>query len=912
MFRMDKKYSARLRIDNTVEFNWETGIAADLTICDGYGACIAKNLHAEKGSYIDCFYSDGRSYSDEYTFIIYAKNGAVIEKTVKLKTFLPRISKEITNAEHPYLFINRSEIEKVKSYIAGGESFFVKQFKEICKNADSFCDEFEKTDVLEPVREVIEERGAKTSTIAVAWALTDNRRYAENVRRMLLLHAEYYEKNQTYIYAQHKSEARPMFNLAIAYDLIYGFLTESERKRIEDNYFRFALSLHLKINRGMMCDMGDDPFAFAFIGFLLKDDSLIQKGFFEEDYGLVHNIIEGIGDDGIWWEGNTIYHFARLHRFIYVAEAAYKSNYDFYNAEFSGPRQTKFYDDRQKRHIYRRPENVSDAENKSIKELFDSLLYWVYSNMNTIPTGDMMVEKMPFGTLGNMDKPWADTLVRCAMDLAYSRYGDEKYAAILNAAYPNGRENCASFDDTYIFFIKKDFPKIKWEIKNGIINKKMYNKEGCSVFGDIGMTVLRSGGGGKKSTDAVITWDNYDHHGHDHSDKLGISLYGAGQIILGDAGSYTYSTPERVEYAVLSVGHNVLIADETSQRPYENTAAEQNYFNNGNVFEHTNGRLGQIVIGPSLRCVTVSNDLAYESLGIRLKRCLCQIGDYVIDISEAVSGSPHKYDQLYRICNCEKEYINGAAAEENDAGKRLSERLGYNRVMPLAYYGNATESIWKLNSGAYFKITLLGGESTEFIHAMGPLPDSSMRQNMLFMRRENTCSERFITVLEPKPDTDFRTISDENGAAIITSDGTKDIIYYSEGVKENGDFGTDAIFAVQRIGHDRTEIAAVSAKYINFDGKKICFERESSAIITKCSDDCYRLDFNQSEENTLVTFSGFDGYKLFKAELKDDISLSEIKLSDNMAFNARRNNIYVFSRNDGNKTLEKPKTAEIG
>src|SRR5690606_26881482 len=106
-----------------------------------------------------------------------------------------------------------------------------------------------------------------------------------------------------------------------------------------------------------------------------------------------------------WWEQATSYHHERIDDSIWLAEAAYRNNYDLYGFLLNGERDPTNPPNHELRDDY--------AQNKSIRELLDFSLYYLFPDLTQPAVGDS--DKVLF-------------VPGFTYEAAYKRYGDKRYA----------------------------------------------------------------------------------------------------------------------------------------------------------------------------------------------------------------------------------------------------------------------------------------------------------------------------------------------------------------------------------------------------------------------------------------------------------------------------------------------------
>lgn len=181
--------------------------------------------------------------------------------------------------------------------------------------------------------------------LALAYAFTDNEKFAKPVRETLLKYAQLYPHYQRHDrwgrkgalavvggrrYCQHLSEAVGIIKMAKAYDLIYNFLSPPDRKRIEKNFLVATVREILKyniFNPGKNNHQTWFNAGYAVVGVACGDAELVHiavngpKGFHAQ-------LQKSLTADGIWYEGTISYHFYALQAMEEIVDAVRRIGWD--------------------------------------------------------------------------------------------------------------------------------------------------------------------------------------------------------------------------------------------------------------------------------------------------------------------------------------------------------------------------------------------------------------------------------------------------------------------------------------------------------------------------------------------------------------------------------------------------------
>ena len=921
----DDPFRAEYRADNILRLFWSNEREGTLSV---YGKSSPESTEskiifenkavATNGSYDIELKEEDDSYSNYYTFC-FSGDDKNITRTVKTETLLQRRTNMAISNSHPHFIANQADVERVKAAISAKHSFYSRMYDYITENAMGLYSKYlEYTEVScgdvdsNPNHQIARD----LADIAVAYALSDDIRYFNAVRHMLLLYADYCKEETNYLSTQIKDESYFVFGMACAYDLIYNDLTETDRNIIEENYFRATAEKLKKMPQpGALHGAGQTHYGLMQIGFLLNDHELIDAGL-NNWAGVRYFFLNGIGDDNLWWE-SIGYHAERLEFGIFTAEAAYNSGYDMYNWKSCGYRDkyVKNYNDTVDAEFRRGDDEELYAE-KGLKNLIDGYMDFVLSDGS-------------YPAIGDTDGESRLKNISLVFEAAYSRLGDSKYAWVLNQDYSTARNTENYPDIKSIFLLKPEIEEGNFELINSRIGKRSYHKEGSSKYGDMGVAIFRAAGEPQDSVNAVMNWAEYGTSRHSHADKLGIMIYGRGENMMPEIGRYNYRTLPNKEFANHTVAHNTVVVDMSSQAPLK--TANEEYLPDENVSE-TAGELINMAIGPTSSLMKAENSNAYGHLGVSLNRSLWMMDDYVIDIFNATGTSAHTFDMPY-IINGELYSTNLNFSEDKDENASLGTDSGYQHIRRLSKTEPTTDmwnAVWKTEKG-YFRTTTYGGALTELIKGKAIDSTGEYTQNIMLARRSGVNSVNYVTVLETEKSNSFRDITQKtvsveekyaNKASSVkaleiknsAADFTDTFMYGLAGVKKTlGKLSSDGESAILRQGADGKDliIGAQNAKIVSGSDVSLSFEKRSSVQFTKLGASLYRLDMGEQEE-TNVKIQGITGCSLYKMPLSDTVSLQKIgDFSGEISFTAEGEGIYILSVGDAYKNMPLPRSANI-
>ncbi len=180
----------------------------------------------------------------------------------------------------------------------------------------------------------------------VAYQITRDRQYAEQSRDILLAYAAKYlsydrhdnrgrPKGGGRVASQSLTEASWLIHMAQGADLIWETLDDQQRRDAEERLFRPALDeIILPAKLGIHNIQCRHNAAIGLVGFLLGDENLVGIAIDDSARGFRQQILQGVRDDGMWFEGASGYHFFTIEGLWPLAEAARHCGIDLYDARF--------------------------------------------------------------------------------------------------------------------------------------------------------------------------------------------------------------------------------------------------------------------------------------------------------------------------------------------------------------------------------------------------------------------------------------------------------------------------------------------------------------------------------------------------------------------------------------------------
>ncbi|MGC9319304.1 MAG: heparinase II/III domain-containing protein [Armatimonadota bacterium] len=493
--------------------------------------------------------------------------------------------------------------------------------------------------------------------LGLAYALTGDRRFAEKAREILLAYGRKYREFPLHnvrghesrsagrLYAQTLDEAVDIIRVCWGYDLIYdsGVFSDEDREVIEEGYLRAVAETVRRNDAGKSNWQTWHNAGLAAIGFCLRDPELASLAI-NGPHGMHYQLDASVLPDGFWYEGTAAYHFYALNALRWTAEAALHSGIDFYD----DPR---------------------------YESLFEGPLLYVFPDLTFPAVNDSDVMSL----LGR------DELY----ELAYARFGDEKYAAVAQAGNRSSLEALLWGADEL-----PPAPPLELPSKD---------------FAGLGAAVLRAGAG---SDQAYLHLDYGPHGGgHGHPDKLTLILFALGRELAPDPGRLAYGAPLHGQWYRQTVAHNTLVVDERSQQ-----AAE--------------GRLTLFHDGEVAKIARATCDTAYP--GVEMRRTVVLTEGLLLDVLEAQSDEEHLYDWAWHNVG---EMLPGPEAAPVDGP--IAEGAGYQHISDVRRAdGSATwHADFVVPQAGSVRLMMLGEPGTELLFGTGLLGRSVQPCPMVLARR---------------------------------------------------------------------------------------------------------------------------------------------------------------------------------
>jgi len=479
-----------------------------------------------------------------------------------------------------------------------------------------------------------------------AWQLSDDPKYAQRAREILVGYAKLYPNDYkehkgvhpsdtSKVMAQRLSEAMWVLPLIQSYDMVKTApcMTDADRHLIEEDLIRTCLTF-INGKRSAKDEVAArerrdpnwrtaDPgtkreivgnwtnfYNAAYIqgGICLGDRDWIDIGMDNTRM----NLARGIGDDGMWGEGAIGYHLFGRHALVCCLEALARKGIDLYS-----------------------------FQSCRFKNLFDAPFKYAYPDGTAPGIND--------SGRASVGGSWE----AMAFDFAYLRYGDGNYARFINAAPRQVFQSEGCYFPTVIY------EKLKERELEGLTSL---------IFDSLGYAILRGADAGSQT---YLLMDYGPHGGpHGHPDKLNLILYADGDELAGEPQPYRYEDRRHAEWTRPTIAHWTVCVDQREQAP-------------------CTGKLLVFADGGTVKVMRGVTDKAYA--GVALDRTVVQMPGYVADIFRAWGPVPHTYD--YPLCfrgtlDCL------AGVDTSTLSPMGSESVpGYTRIR--ATTGSPVAGVWK-------------------------------------------------------------------------------------------------------------------------------------------------------------------------------------------------------------------------
>lgn len=447
-------------------------------------------------------------------------------------------------------------------------------------------------------------------------------------------------------------------------------------------------------------------------------------------------IANQLGDDGLWPESVHTYHFYPLNAFLYLAEAAFNNGLDLYHWEAK--------------------------PGKSLKSMFIAPLSYMYPNQQ----------------LPAINDGWFKSYLPLSQyELAYARTGDPVIEWALKVGYEQRNAPRAGL----------------WALLQGKTLDGSKEPALRSVnFPVLGIAVLRSSNG------SVLTFDYGPYLGHGQPDKMGITLFANGRLLVADYGTSGYGSPF-LAWQRSTMSHNTVVVDGVSQKPTKERRLT--VFHADQTFEATEAETEE----------------AYP--GVLHRRTVLRVDDYFIVLDSLESSVEHSYDWFL---HCEGKLSLQAGKPDG-----RHEGLDYEYIDEKASYSpqGSWSAEWSLD-GAGLLLSMPMDSDGVVYSAECPAETMARKVPLLIVRKTGKSAE-FVSVLYPHAGESSAKISAEHGLVVVDHDGVKDYIFVGKPDPESP-LVTDGRFALVRTKASAPFAASVvRGTFVSWKGKTVRIAMDS-------------------------------------------------------------------------------------
>ena len=641
----------------------------------------------------------------------------------------------VANAQtHPITFLNKSEANDIKIAI-NKYPILQQSFNDIKTEVDAVVN----TDVdvpfpKDPAGGYTHDKHKSNYMLmfnsGLLYNITGEAKYAALVRNMLLKYAKLNPTLKNHpqatgptpgrLFWQSLNDANWMVYTGLAYDLVYNYLSESDRKNIEQGAFKPEVD-YLTIDLKSWYDRLHNHSVWAaagvgIIGIATNNQDYIDKALYGSDKdgktGFIAQMDLLFSPDGYYTEGPYYVRYAILPYMLFA------------NALNNSKPALKIFEHR----------------NNILQKALLTCLQQTNLKGSFIPLNDALKEK-----------DFTSNELVTSIDIAWKQYGTN--LGLLSVAK---KQNRVSLDKGGVLIaaalqnqksIPAYFPYKTIESKDGVAGD-----EG-------GITILRNGA--NQNLRSLVFKYASQGMGHGHFDRLAITLFDKDNEILQDYGSARFIgieqkyggryLSENTMYASQTIAHNTLVMD------------EQSHFNGDFEIGQKSHpkKLFSAVSNSDLQVVSAIEENAYK--GNALKRTLFFINTdssrkYIVDIFSASSTDLHQYDMPFQyngqVISTNFKYQSPKVLET------LGSKSGYQFIWKEAVAKVKTDmaQFTFLNTDKFYTVSSLVKDSAEiFLTRLGANdPSFNLRREPAYIIRTQSAQPTFINVIEMHGNYDTR------------------------------------------------------------------------------------------------------------------------------------------------------------
>lgn len=664
------------------------------------------------------------------------------------------------NQEHPCLILSKDGVDLIKKEMKDSK---IPLFNQTLSKAKSEIDAVVSQPINVPIPKdagggYTHERHKKNynemQKAGVLYQISGDEKYALFVKSMLNEYAKIYPslplhpvQKSNYrgkLFWQGLNECVWLVHTAQAYDCIYDYLSEAERKNIEKNLFEPMVKFISEDNYATFNKIHNHgTWAVAgvgMIGYVTGNKDWVDKALYgskkDGESGFLKQIELLFSPDGYFTEG-PYYQRYSLQPFIVFAQAIEKNNPD---------------------------KKIFEFRNQVLTKAVYTSLQLAYTDGQFFHLNDAL------------DKTWHSIEIVYGVDIAYNVTKD---ASLLNIAK---EQNQVILGDAGA--------KVAKDLAEGRIQpfkqETVLIRDGAN--GDEGgIGILRMGS--NEDQTCLVFKATAQGMGHGHFDKLSISFYDNGREILQDYGAARFLNiepkngghylPENDLWAKQTIAHNTLTINEAS-----------NYGGKLKIAEKYHPTITDFYNGENIKVASAIETNAYP--GVEMHRTVAMIQPegfakpIVLDIYEVNSSSDNQYDlsfyYLGQMMNTNLNY-NAFTTQRTQLGTKNGYEYLWKEAEATSNDDLKNVSMTFLNTNRFYTITTANDKGRHyFFNRIGANdPNFNLRNEPSFMIRENSKTATFISVIEPHGEFNPReeyTIQPYSNIedVVFSKDGNKKIV----------------------------------------------------------------------------------------------------------------------------------------
>lgn len=506
--------------------------------------------------------------------------------------------------------------------------------------------------------------------LSLVYAIEGKKEYAQKGIEILMQFADYYPNGT--IMRQTLEEAVVLIPLAESYDLLYDVMTERQRSHIRKELLWPAAQALSK--SGMGGNWGSWHLsAVGVIGYATRHQRFIDFAT-EQFKGQIRN---QLGDDGLWPESVHTYHFYPLNGFLALAEAAANNGDDLYNWEAK--------------------------PGKSLQKMFTAPLCYVYPNMQLAAINDGW---------------YSSYLPRDQYMMAYHRYGLPEFVWAAQQVAQGGKSG--AFGD----FLDPHYRHVLYGEPSP---RRIPSPSFSSIdFPVLGIAVLRQGSHLSEDEEMMMTFDYGPFLGHGHPDKMNITLYAKGKLLIPDYGTTGYGSPAN-HFLTSTPSHNTIVVDGKSQ--VRTKDRDLVAFVNSASLKLASARTTEVTPGSTWR------------------RTVMMMEEYAVVWDRIEGSEEHQYDWFFHAEGNSLSLPGSIVRDTFSLPEK--ERFAYPFIMDVKreeQSGNSVKALWDWEDYGVGLWFMHDPEQKIFTSKM---PADEGKQVPLLILRKNSQSVDFVALIKP-------------------------------------------------------------------------------------------------------------------------------------------------------------------